>query len=121
MPKKPKKETSNLPSQEKAVLVANWLRDKKAQDVTVLDVTGVCPITEMLVLASATSPRHAKGLASQKLEYLGLEGQGEGAWILVDLNDVLVHVFSGANRELFDLEGLWCEGARVELPDDATA
>ncbi|WP_236615065.1 ribosome silencing factor [Desulfovibrio sp. X2] len=111
------------------MLVAGWLRDKKGQDVIVLDVTGICPITEMLVLASATSPRHAKGLAShvldmaaeQKLEYLGMEGQAEGAWILVDLNDVLVHVFSGDNRELFDLEGLWCEGARVGLPDDATA
>ncbi|EPR31574.1 iojap-like protein [Alkalidesulfovibrio alkalitolerans DSM 16529] len=115
----------DIPTHEKATLVARWLSDKKAADVTVLDVAGVCPIAEMLVLATATSPRHAKGLAAHVLdqtaeaniEYLGMEGQKEGAWILVDLNDVLVHLFTGEKRDLYDLEGLWAEGQRVELPE----
>ena len=124
MSKKIKKTYTQIPTRDKAVLVADWLRDKKGQDVEVIDVAGVCPIAEAIVLATATSQRHAKGLAAHVLdrtgeenfEYLGMEGQQEGDWILVDLNDVLVHVFSGDRRDLVDLEGLWSEGERLKLP-----
>lgn len=124
MAKKAKKTYTRIPTRDKAVLVAEWLRDKKGQDVEVIDVAGVCPIAEAIVLVTATSQRHAKGLAShvldrtaeENLEYLGMEGQREGEWILVDLNDVLVHVFTGDRRDLLDLEGLWSEGERLKLP-----
>lgn len=124
-----KKKYNTMESRPKALLVAEWLRDKKGQDVEVIDVAGICPIAETIVLVTATSQRHAKGLAShvldrtaeENLEYLGMEGQREGEWILVDLNDVLVHVFTGDRRDLLDLEGLWSEGERLKLPRNKKA
>lgn len=109
---------------DKAKVVAGWLRDKKAIDVRAIDVRGLSPITEAFVVATATSVRHAQGLANhlldriaeEKLEYLGMEGFPQGAWILVDLNDVLVHIFQADNRGFYNIEGLWSEGKPIELP-----
>ena len=113
-----------IPTTEKAKAVATWLRDKKAMDIVALDVRGISPITESLVVATATSVRHAQGLANhvldkvseEKLEYLGLEGSQQGSWILIDLNDVLIHIFQADNRQFYNIEGLWSEGTPIELP-----
>lgn len=117
---------AQMASNDKARLVAGWLVEKKAKDVEALDVSGICPITEALVVATATSGRHAKGLADavlervaeEKLEFLGQEGMRDGNWILLDLNDVLVHIFRKEFRELYNLEGLWSEGPRLALDGD---
>lgn len=109
---------------DKAKTVATWLRDKKAIDIIALDVRGISPITESLVVATASSVRHAQGLANhildkvseEKLEYLGMEGSQQGSWILIDLNDVLVHIFQTDNRQFYNIEGLWSEGTPIELP-----
>lgn len=113
-----------LSTMDKVKLVAGWLRDRKAIDVQAIDVRGLSPITEALVVATATSVRHAQGLANaildqvaeENLEYLGMEGFQQGAWILVDLNDVLVHIFQADNRKFYNIEGLWSEGEPIELP-----
>jgi ribosome-associated protein len=104
--------------------VAGWLREKKAEDLMALDVNGLCGIAEGLVLATAGGVRHAKALAEHVLkmvkqhgiEYMGMEGHQGGNWILVDLNDVLVHIFQADSREFYNLEGLWSEAERLELP-----
>lgn len=119
--KKREKRFADIASEEKARKMASWLEDKKAEDVMVMDVQGQSPITEFVVLATAGSPRHAKGLASHVLdmmgeenfEYLGMEGQDEGHWVLVDCNDVLVNIFMGEHRAQFNLEGLWAEARRI--------
>ncbi|MFW5489857.1 MAG: ribosome silencing factor [Desulfovibrio sp.] len=119
--KKREKRFADIASEEKARKMASWLEDKKAEDVVVMDVQGQSPITEFVVLATAGSPRHAKGLASHVLdmmgeenfEYLGMEGQDEGHWVLVDCNDVLVNIFMGEHRAQFNLEGLWAEARRI--------
>ncbi|WP_029894715.1 ribosome silencing factor [Desulfohalovibrio reitneri] len=113
--------------EDKAREVSSWLNEKKASDVMAVDVRGSCPITEFLVLCTAQGPRHAKGIASHVIDkagesdmnLLGVEGQREAQWILVDLNDVLVHIFLPDQRQLYDLEGLWSEGKRLELETDA--
>ena len=115
--------TTSLSTEDKVRAVAVWLDEKKAVDIAALDVRELSSITEALVLASATSTRHAQGLARHLMdkvnetgmEYLGMEGFKEGVWILVDLNDVLVHVFLDDAREFYDLEGLWSEGTPIEL------
>ncbi|MFO7596959.1 MAG: ribosome silencing factor [Desulfocurvibacter africanus] len=109
---------------DKVKTVATWLRDKKAIDIIALDVRGISPITESLVVVTASSVRHAQGLANhildkvseEKLEYLGMEGSQQGSWILIDLNDVLVHIFQTDNRQFYNIEGLWSEGTPIELP-----
>lgn len=111
-------------------LVAGWLHDKKALDIVALDVAGLCSVAEGLVLATARNVRQAQALADHVLKtagesgisYLGMEGYRTGTWVLLDLNDVLVHVFQEDSRRFYNLEGLWADAAALDLglePDDA--
>lgn len=110
----------------KAREVAMWLREKKAAEVAAFDLSGLSAVTESMVIATARSARHAQGLADyllqkageDKLEMLGMEGYEAGQWILVDLNDVLVHIFQEDNRKKFNLEGLWSDAAVIALPPE---
>jgi len=96
-------------------LVVSALEDFKAIDVHVIDVTGHNPLTERMVIASGNSTRHVKSMADNlilkaKVEGnppLGVEGQGEGEWVLVDLNDVIVHLMLPQTRAFYNLEKLW--------------
>ncbi|WP_051445124.1 ribosome silencing factor [Desulfocurvus vexinensis] len=109
--------------------VAAWLHEKQARNIVALDVAGLCDIAEGVVLATAGSVRHAQALADHVLDmcgkektgYLGMEGYQAGSWILLDLNDVLVHVFQDGSRSFYNLEGLWAEAREVALalPADA--
>lgn len=113
---------------EKMRIVAGWLDDKQAEDIVALDVAGICGIAEGLVVASAGSVRHAQALADHLLatvkqhglEYMGMEGYQGGSWILVDLNDVLVHIFRPETRQFYNLEGLWSEAEQLDLHLDSS-
>lgn len=108
---------------DKMRAVAAWLDDKQAQNIVALDVSGICGIAEGLVICSAKSVRHAQALADHMLkaakdngvEYLGMEGYKGGGWVLIDLNDVLVHIFKEETRQFYNLEGLWSEADELEL------
>lgn len=108
---------------EKMRMVAHWLHDKKGRHVTAMDVAGLSTVTEGLVLCTAGSVRHAKALADHVLDmaaendmpYLGMEGYKTSGWVLVDLNDVLVHIFQDDSRGFYNLEGLWSEATILDL------
>lgn len=108
----------------KAEKIAGWLAESKATDVMVLNVHRLSSVTEAMVLATAASARQAQGLtdrlmqhlAEEKIECLGQEGYQSAAWILVDLNDVLVHIFLPDTRTFYNIEGLWAEGKPFSLP-----
>jgi len=114
---------SGPPTREKMAVMAGWLDEKQATAVTALDVTGLCSIAEGMVLATARNVRHAQALGGHLLdrageqgwEYLGMEGQRTGNWLLIDFNDVVVHVFLSDTRAFYNLEGLWSEAERLEL------
>ena len=99
-------------------LVTAALEDMKATNVKVLDVRGLTDIADTMIIASGTSDRHVRSIAERVVEKakaagvrpLGLEGEREGEWVLVDLNEVIVHVMLPRVRELYALESLW-EGA----------
>ncbi|SKA80347.1 ribosome-associated protein [Paucidesulfovibrio gracilis DSM 16080] len=117
---------SLLDRSEKLELLARWLTEKQASKLVALDVEGLCPITETLLVVTARGVRHAQGLADMLLdrssedniEYLGMEGYKGGAWILMDFNDVVVHIFQEEHRALYNLEGLWAEAKVMPLPED---
>jgi ribosome-associated protein len=96
-------------------LVAAALDDMKAANVKVLDVRQVTDVADCMVLASGTSDRHVRSIADRVVERakeggfrpLGVEGQRDGEWVLVDLNDVIVHVMLPRVREFYALETLW--------------
>ncbi len=91
------------------------LEDLKAEDITVLDVKGKTTVTDWVVIASGSSSRHVKSIANNVAVEakkagrtpLGMEGENEGEWVLVDLGDVIVHVMQRQVREYYDLESLW--------------
>ncbi|ACV68428.1 ribosome silencing factor [Desulfohalobium retbaense] len=98
-----------------------WLEEKQAKDMVALDVSKVCNVTEALVVVSAGSARHAQALADGLLaklaehgiELMGMEGYRTGTWILIDINDVLVHIFQEEYRGFYNVEGLWTEGETI--------
>lgn len=118
------KKNAPLSAQDKAVLVASWLQDKQAKDIVALDVAAVNPVCEAMVVAGAANVRQAKALADYvlercdelKLSYRGMEGYPLGQWVLLDLNDVMVHIFQEEVRPFYNLEGLWSEGKPIPLP-----
>jgi ribosome-associated protein len=87
----------------------------KAEAVVALDVRELSSITETFVLATGTSDRHLRSIVDAIRETatalgeppLGVEGYTEGRWVLIDLNDVIVHVFLPDVREHYQLERLW--------------
>jgi len=101
--------------------IAAWLHEKKARDVIALDVRGFSSVTEGMIIATANSARQAKSLGAWLLEQgkqsgtpaMGTEGMDAGQWILVDFNDVVVHLFQEEVRELYNLEGLFADVPRV--------
>lgn len=98
--------------------VLDALESLKAKDVREIDVRGRTSIADLLVVASGTSARHVKSIADEVGRFakkagvmpLGVEGEQEGEWVLIDLGDVIVHVMLPRIREFYALERLWAVG-----------
>ena len=104
-------------------IVTAALEDMKAVNVKVLDVRGLTDIADTMIIASGNSDRHVKSIADRVLEKakesgfrsLGKEGERDGEWVLVDLQDIIVHVMLPRVREFYGLERLWDNGT-TEAP-----
>jgi ribosome-associated protein len=111
----------------KSVITA--LEDLKAKDIREIDVRGKTSIADLLVIASGTSARHVKSIADEVVKFakkagvmpLGVEGEREAEWVLVDLGDVIVHVMLPRIREFYGLERLWTVADRDEQGEAALA
>lgn len=106
-------------------LVIDALDDIKAKDIIRLDVRDMTTVTDYMVVASGTSSRHVKALVENVAEKakaaghrpIGIEGEDGGEWVLLDLQDALVHVMLPKVREFYNLEKLWS----ISPSGDATA
>lgn len=95
--------------------VIRTLEDHKARDLRVIDVRGKTTITDFMVIASGTSNRHVKALANSVaseaaeagVKPIGMEGERDCEWLLVDLCDVVVHIMLPSARDFYGLEKLW--------------
>jgi ribosome-associated protein len=104
------------------------LEELKARDVKEIDVRGKTGITDWMVIASGTSTRHVKSIADEVMKFakrignppIGVEGEREAEWVLVDLGDVIVHVMLPRVRELYALERLWTVGDEAPAEDAPT-
>lgn len=96
-------------------LTENTLDDMKAMDIVVLDVQGITSIADYMVICSGNSTRHVKAIARELVEQakhngvrpLGVEGEQDSEWILVDLGDIVVHIMLPKARDFYNLEKLW--------------
>lgn len=116
-----------LSSDQLRQLVVSTLEDLKAIDIQHVDVSGLSPLTDCFVIASGNSSRHVKAMADKLVEVakragnppLGIEGHRQSEWVLVDLNDVIVHLMLPQTRAFYNLEKLW--EASAEQRSSATA
>ena len=105
--------------------VINELDELQAVDVAALDVRALTSITDHMVICSGRSSRHVKSIASHLISQakkasnppLGIEGEQEGEWILIDLGDVVVHAMLPETRTLYDIESLWSTPAMAEADE----
>lgn len=96
-------------------VVHDALQDVKAKDIIQFDIAGMSNVADAIVIASGTSTRHVKALAdnvaeeARKAGYrpIGVEGERDAEWILIDLSFVVVHVMLPTTRKFYDLESLW--------------
>lgn len=99
-------------------VVTAALDDMKAVNVKVLDVRGLTDIADVMIVASGNSDRHVRSIADRVVENakaagfrpLGTEGERDGEWVLVDLQDIVLHVMLPRVREFYGLERLWDNG-----------
>ena len=106
-----------------ALSIAEILDKKKAQDIRILNVNRKTVIADYFVIAGGSSRTQVNSLADEVEYQLGLsgitptrvEGRGDGSWVLLDFDSVLVHVFGRDAREFYKLEKLWAEGTPVEF------
>ncbi len=111
------------PRRARALRIAEAAADKLAEDVVALDVRELASFADTFILATGTSDRHVRTIADAVVEAsrsdgqqpMGVEGHDDGRWVLIDLGDVIVHVFQREVRALYDLERLWSDAPPIEL------
>jgi ribosome-associated protein len=108
-------------------LALNCASEKKAFDVIGLDLRDIASFTEFFIIASGANQRQVQAIADEinmqlkkqlQVRPVRIEGYNSAEWILVDYGDFVVHIFNKESREFYDLERLWRDARRVELPSD---
>ncbi|MGB1880711.1 MAG: ribosome silencing factor [Gammaproteobacteria bacterium] len=110
-----------------ALKIAAALDDGKAEDIRQLDVRGMTVITDFMIIATGRSARQVKALCERVREAassigvkaVGVEGEQLAEWVLIDLNDVIVHVMQPTARDFYQLEKLWEERHNSRLLEEA--
>jgi ribosome-associated protein len=119
-----------MKEKDQAIHLAQILYDRKARDITALDVHHLTVLTDYLVIASGNNALQVKALAEHvdaKAAEMGLEmrrqeGQQEGRWIVMDFNTIIVHIFHQEDRDYYRLDHLWSDGTnRLSLPFEEEA
>ena len=111
---------------EIATMCGVFAEEKKANDVVIMKLADLTDIADFFVLASGTSERHVRtiadsvetGMKGKGIKPFSLEGYNDGRWIIIDYQNVIVHVFFESLRELYDLESLWIEAKRYRIENE---
>ena len=110
-------------SQELAKKIVKILDSKKGMDITGIDIPDLTTIGDYFILVTGTSSPHVKALAEEVedtlaregLEPRRIEGAQSAAWILIDYQDVILHIFTKETRDFYDMERLWSDAPRMDL------
>lgn len=112
-----------MTSEEKVELIVRTADDRKARDMTLLDLRGLTLMTDYFFICCGTSSTHIRTIADRIRENMNhagvggirVEGYDAAQWILMDYGDVVVHIMSPEQREYYDLEAFWKDAARVPI------
>ena len=113
----------------KTGLIVEAALDLKAEALVALDMRGVSAFADTFLITSGRSSRHVRSIAESIIqslrragqEPLGVEGLGEGRWVLIDANEAVVHIFEPETRKEFALERLWSDAPLIDLNDPPEA
>jgi len=116
---------TSISSWDKTLHVTRAALEKKAYDLVVMEVRDLTSIADYFIICSGRSDRQVRSVAQgieEQLEQeaispLSIEGANRGHWVLMDFSDVIVHIFYEPVRQFYDLDGLWGDAPRVELPE----
>ncbi|MFH1753809.1 MAG: ribosome silencing factor [Candidatus Omnitrophota bacterium] len=117
-----------MKTEDKVYLIAKAACDKKADDIVIMDMQQPSQMCDFFIIASGSSARQVRAISDnieentrqQGIKNIHIEGYEEGSWILLDLHDVVVHIFMRETREFYDLERLWADSPRTRF-DPASA
>ncbi|HTL72189.1 MAG TPA: ribosome silencing factor [bacterium] len=114
-----------MDSKKLAQLCRDFADNKKAENITVLDVRKLSSVTDFFVIASGTSQPHLRAIVEEitsrlrdehDLRPARAEGMASGSWVVLDYFDVIVHVMHADTRTHYDLEGLWGDAKKLTPP-----
>lgn len=105
-----------------AKMIVNSLEEKKAEDIHIIDISGISTIADYFIIANGTNRNQVQALADNVEEDCHkagcslhqMEGYHSANWILMDYSDVIVHIFSKEDRLFYDLERIWRDGKQIE-------
>ena len=116
-----------MTSKELTKLAVAALEDRKAEDVTVIDISEISPIADYFIIANGTNQNQLQAMrdaADEALYKAGvkvqqIEGNQSSTWILMDYGDIIIHIFSKEDRLFYDLERTWRDGKVVDVTHDS--
>ena len=105
-------------------MTAHAALEKKAENLLALDVREITKLADYFIICSGNSGRQVRAIAEEidfrlsreHENYLGIEGFPECRWVLMDYGDIIVHIFEPETREFYDLDGLWGDAPRLDIP-----
>ena len=109
-------------TKETALLAVNALEDKKAEDIRIIDISQISTIADYFIIADGSNKSQIQAMADNVSEMLGragvslrqMEGYQSANWILMDFQDVIIHIFDRENRLFYDLERIWRDGVLTD-------
>ena len=107
---------------ETALLAVNALEDKKAEDIRIIDISEISTVADYFIIADGSNKSQIQAMADNVSEVLGragvnlrqMEGYQNANWILMDFQDVIIHIFDRENRLFYDLERIWQDGVLTD-------
>ena len=120
--------TTSSSARELALALADLIDQKQGKDIAILDVSGPLVIADCFVIASARNARHAQAIGTELTLTMKARNrprrnaagtEGENHWVLVDFDEVVVHVFEEQARSFYDLESLWADVPRIPFTPSA--
>jgi ribosome-associated protein len=108
---------------EMAKIAVAALEDKKGEDISLIDISGVSVMADYFIIANGSNESQVRALVDnveEALERAGYvkkqrEGTNKAGWILLDFNDIIVHIFDKENRLFYDLERIWRDGKNIDI------